>query len=57
MLHTDHPEHRLPSYTLANFRLNWADIMGSRVSGAQFVDNAFDEEYYTGASPWGRCST
>ena len=47
------PNTQLPAYTLANFRASWADIMGSRVSAALFMNNAFDEKYYTGGLAMG----
>ena len=47
------PGTKLPGYTLANFRLNWKDIQGTGLWGALFVNNAFDEDYYTGGLPMG----
>jgi len=47
------PGTRLPGYTLANFRLNWTQIRGTGFSAALFVNNAFDEDYYTGGLAMG----
>ena len=45
---TINPETKLPGYGVANFRVDWANIAGSKVSAAMFVTNAFNETYYTG---------
>ena len=45
---TINPGSELPGYELVNFRLDWANIGGSKVSAAFFVKNAFDTTYYTG---------
>ncbi|HKX80316.1 MAG TPA: TonB-dependent receptor [Novosphingobium sp.] len=42
------PGTKLPSYETANFRLDWSNIAGSGVGAAVYVNNAFDEVYYTG---------
>ena len=47
------PGSELPGYTLANFRLNFNQIGGSGFSAAAFVNNAFDEDYYTGGLAMG----
>lgn len=38
---------RLPGFTLVNARVEWADILGSKISAAIFVQNLTDEFYYT----------
>ena len=35
-------------YTLVNFRLEWNDLLGTRISAATFVRNAFNKEHFTG---------
>lgn len=47
------PDTKLPSYELANVRLNWNNIMGSNFSGALFGKNVSDEEYFAGGMPLG----
>lgn len=43
----------MPAYTLANFRVGLEDILGSRVSLAAYVKNAFNKVYYVGGVPNG----
>jgi iron complex outermembrane receptor protein len=38
----------LPDYDLANFRLDWDGINGSKFGASAFITNAFDKTYYTG---------
>lgn len=45
---TINPGSVLPGYSVANFRVNWNEISGSKVSAAFFVKNAFNKTYYTG---------
>ena len=45
---TLNPGSVLPGYSVANFRVNWNEISGSKVSAAFFVKNAFNKTYYTG---------
>lgn len=40
------PGTKLKGYTTANFRYSWNNIMGSPVSGAVYVRNAFDKMHY-----------
>lgn len=42
------PDTRLPGYTIANFRLDWNEIGGSRFGASLWVRNAFNEKYYVG---------
>ncbi len=35
-------------YTVANFRIDWRDVMGTEFEAALFINNAFDEDYITG---------
>ena len=42
------PNTRLPGYTLLNFRYDWTNMFGSRVSFAAFVKNALNKDYYAG---------
>jgi iron complex outermembrane receptor protein len=50
---TVNPGSEIPGYDLANFRLNWSNIAGSRFGAALFVKNAFNKLYYTGGLPVG----
>ncbi len=43
----------VPAYTLTNFRVGLEDILGSRVSVAAYVKNAFNKVYYVGGVPNG----
>jgi iron complex outermembrane receptor protein len=45
---TINPGSVLPGYSVANFRVNWNEISGSKVGAAFFVKNAFNKTYYTG---------
>jgi iron complex outermembrane receptor protein len=36
------------AYTLTNFRLEWNSLLGSNISAAAFVRNAFNKEHFTG---------
>jgi iron complex outermembrane receptor protein len=45
---TINPGSELPGYALANARIAWADIAGSKLGAAIFVNNAFNRTYYTG---------
>ncbi|MBW2942747.1 TonB-dependent receptor [Zhongshania aquimaris] len=47
------PDTKLPGYTLVNLRLSWANIFGSKLSGAVFGKNVLDEEYFVGGMPLG----
>jgi iron complex outermembrane receptor protein len=47
------PGTQLPSYTLTNFRVGLENIMGSRVTVAAYVKNAFNRVYYVGGVPNG----
>ena len=44
------PGTELPAYTLINMRLDWANIMGSRLKVGLFVKNLANKLYYTGGS-------
>lgn len=44
------PGTTLPSYTLVNMRLDWNNMLGSKVRAGLFVKNLFDKLYYTGGS-------
>jgi iron complex outermembrane recepter protein len=48
---TIQPGTQLPAYTLANMRLDWADMFGKDVKVSLFVKNLTDKLYYTGGSP------
>lgn len=50
---TSNPGARLPGYGLLNFRVDWRDIAGSRVSLAAFMKNATDKPYYVGGTSLG----
>jgi iron complex outermembrane recepter protein len=50
---TVNPGTQLPSYTTANFRLDWANIEGSNYGAALYITNAFNRVYYTGGLPVG----
>ncbi|MDY6945509.1 MAG: TonB-dependent receptor [Pseudomonadota bacterium] len=50
---SQNPGTQLPAYTLANFRLDWDEIAGSRFGAGLWVRNAFDEKYYVGGLPLG----
>jgi iron complex outermembrane recepter protein len=45
---TINPGSELPGYALANGRITWSDIGGSKFGAALFVNNAFNRVYYTG---------
>jgi iron complex outermembrane recepter protein len=45
---TINPGSELPGYALANARIAWSDIAGSKFGVALFVNNAFNRTYYTG---------
>ena len=45
---TTNPGSELPDYDLANFRLDWDGINGSKFGASAFITNAFDKTYYTG---------
>ena len=45
---TINPGSELPGYSIANFRVDWANIAGSNFGAAFFIKNAFDKTYYTG---------
>lgn len=45
---TINPGSVLPGYSIANFRVDWNEIAGSKVGAAFFVKNAFNKTYYTG---------
>ncbi|HEX7854788.1 MAG TPA: TonB-dependent receptor [Sphingobium sp.] len=47
---TIQPGTQLPAYTLVNMRVEWADILGSRVKASLFVKNLTNKLYYTGGS-------
>jgi len=38
----------IDDYTVANFRIDWRDVLGSDFEVAVFINNAFDEDYVTG---------
>lgn len=42
------PGTRLPGYSLINARLDWQDIMGSKVSAAVFATNITNKDYFVG---------
>lgn len=44
------PGTRLPGYSLVNMRLDWSEIMGSKVKASLFVKNLTGKVYYTGGS-------
>ncbi len=45
---TINPGSELPGYAIANGRIAWSDIAGSKFGAAVFVNNAFNKTYYTG---------
>jgi iron complex outermembrane receptor protein len=45
---TINPGSELPGYSVANFRIDWSNIGGSKFGAAFFIKNAFNETYYTG---------
>jgi iron complex outermembrane receptor protein len=47
---TIQPGTQLPAYTLANLRVDWADMFGKNVKVSLFVKNLTDRLYYTGGS-------
>ena len=47
------PGTQLPSYCVTNFRVGLENIMGSRVTLAAYIKNAFDRVYYVGGVPNG----
>jgi iron complex outermembrane recepter protein len=47
---TIQPGTELPSYTLLNMRLDWAEIFGSNVKVSLYGKNLTDKLYYTGGS-------
>ena len=47
---TIQPGTELPSYTLVNMRLDWAEMFGSRVKLSVYGKNLTDKLYYTGGS-------
>ncbi len=51
--YTEAPLTTLPGYGLVNFRLAWDDMLGSGVTAAFYVRNAFDQQYYVGGNPEG----
>lgn len=42
------PQTKLPSYTIANFRVDWEDVAKSGMTVGFWVRNAFNEKYYVG---------
>jgi iron complex outermembrane receptor protein len=44
------PGTQIPTYTLINMRLDWADMLGKRLKVGLFVKNLANRLYYTGGS-------
>jgi iron complex outermembrane receptor protein len=38
----------IDDYAVANFRIDWRDVVGTDIEVAAFINNAFDEDYITG---------
>lgn len=47
------PNAEIPGYKLINARLEWNDLLGSRVSAAAYVKNLTQEKYLVGGFPLG----
>ncbi|MEJ7935014.1 TonB-dependent receptor [Sphingobium sp. AN558] len=47
------PNTRIPGYAIANARLGWSSIAGTKLSAALYVRNITKEKYYVGGLPTG----
>lgn len=47
------PGTKLPGYEVANFRLDWQGVLGTKLDLGAWVKNAFNEQYYVGGLPLG----
>lgn len=47
------PRTSIPGYVLANGRITWSEIMGTGLTGALYIQNIFDKEYYAGGNSLG----
>ncbi len=46
------PGTTIKGYALANARLSWGDMFGTRISSAFYVRNLFNKKYYAGGNAW-----